>query len=135
MNNFFYANIALIEKVRGRGFSKKALLLGEKKISSKNFYSKVLKHNQKSLSLFRSCNYYIVKEYLKYFLMKKISYKKNLSLINQIESLRKKNNTNWMKILKIAFKFDPKNAAEAMGKINQYDKKISSLSLKLSRNK
>lgn len=131
----FYVNIALIKKARDKGFAKKALLLGEKKILSKNLYSRVLKNNQKSLLLFRSCNYYIVNEYKKYFLMKKNSFKKNLELINQIELLRKKNNTNWMKILKIAFKFDPKNSAEAMGKINKHDKKISKLSLKLSRTK
>jgi len=135
IKNSFYVNIALIKKARGKGLAKKALLLGEKKILSENLYSKVLKNNKKSLLLFRSCNYHINKKYKKYFLMKKNSFKKNLELINQIELLRKKNNTNWMKILKIAFKFDPKNAAEAMGKINKYDKKISKLSLKLSRTK
>jgi len=134
--NKFYVNIALIKEAQNKNFSKKALLLGENKISYENLYAKVLKNNIKSLSLFRSCNYNIVSNNKKYFLMKKKNtYKDSEKLINQIELLRKKNNTNWMDILKIAFKFDPKNASKAMNSINKYDKKISELSHKLSKHK
>jgi hypothetical protein len=60
---------------------------------------------------------------------------KSEKIIDQIELLRKKNNTNWMKILKIAFKHDPKNTSKAIGNVNKFDKKISKLSYKLSNYK
>lgn len=59
--------------------------------------------------------------------------KKNYNkIINQIQRVRSKNNVNWMNILKLAFKLDPKNASMIMKKINYDDKKISNLLKKLS---
>ena len=59
--------------------------------------------------------------------------KKNYNkIINQIQKIRSKNNVNWMNILKLAFKKDPKNASKIMKKINYDDKKISNLLNKLS---
>jgi len=55
-----------------------------------------------------------------------------LRVISKIEKLRSKNNVNWMNILRLAFKLDPKNASKIMQKINYDDKKISSLLNKLS---
>ena len=37
---------------------------------------------------------------------------KALNLINQIQKIRKKNNVNWMDMLRLAFKHDPKNASK-----------------------
>jgi antitoxin component YwqK of YwqJK toxin-antitoxin module len=49
--------------------------------------------------------------------------KKNyLKIISQIESVRKKNNTNWMDILRIAFENNPKKTAKVMSKIYKDDK-------------
>lgn len=67
--------------------------------------------------------------------MKKINIsKKNLSkqnryikIIDAIQKVRSKNNVNWMNILKLAFKLDPKAAKNIMKKINYDDKKISKL--------
>tara|TARA_B100001964_G_C13853599_1_gene431243 strand:+ start:373 stop:576 length:204 start_codon:yes stop_codon:yes gene_type:complete len=60
--------------------------------------------------------------------------KKNYNkIINQIQNVRSKNNVNWMDLLKLAFKLDPKNASKIMKKINYDDKKISSLLSKLSK--
>ena len=54
--------------------------------------------------------------------------KKNYNqIINKIQKIRAKNNVNWMNILKLAFKLDPKNSAKIMKKINYDDKKISEL--------
>ncbi len=59
--------------------------------------------------------------------------KKNYNkIINQIQKIRSKNNVNWMNILKLAFKLDPKSASKIMKKINYDDKKISILLKKLS---
>ena len=52
-------------------------------------------------------------------------------IINKIQKIRAKNNVNWMNILKLAFKLDPKNSAKIMKKINYDDKKISELLKKL----
>jgi len=49
----------------------------------------------------------------------------------QIESVRTKNNVNWMNILRIAFQKDPEAAKKCFRKINAQDKKISSLASKL----
>jgi hypothetical protein len=45
--------------------------------------------------------------------------------------MRKKNNTNWMDILRIAFENNPKKTAKVMSKIYSDDKKIGSLAKKL----
>lgn len=47
--------------------------------------------------------------------------------INRIEKIRAKNNKNWMNLLRLAFKLDPKNASKIMREINYNDKEISSL--------
>tara|TARA_S200000501_G_scaffold367313_2_gene403464 strand:+ start:6964 stop:7155 length:192 start_codon:yes stop_codon:yes gene_type:complete len=61
--------------------------------------------------------------------------KKNYSsIINKIQEIRSKNNVNWMNLLRLAFKLDPKSAAKIMKKINYDDKKIASLLKKLSKN-
>jgi hypothetical protein len=60
--------------------------------------------------------------------------KKNYNkIINQIQKIRSKNNVNWMNILKLAFKLDPKRASSILKKINYDDKKISNLLSKLSK--
>ena len=61
---------------------------------------------------------------------KKINYS---DVISKIEKIRSKNNVNWMNILRLAFKLDPKSATKIMKKINYDDKKISNLLNKLSK--
>ena len=56
-----------------------------------------------------------------------------LKIISQIEKIRSKNNLNWMNILRLAFKLDPKSAKKIMKKINYDDKKISKLLNQLSK--
>ena len=58
----------------------------------------------------------------------------DLEIINEIESIRSKNNVNWMDILRLAFKHAPDQAREIVGRINTDDTKISSLLEKLSNN-
>tara|TARA_B100001564_G_C20000674_1_gene385771 strand:- start:6 stop:191 length:186 start_codon:yes stop_codon:yes gene_type:complete len=57
---------------------------------------------------------------------------KYLKIIKQIEKIRSKNNVNWMNILRLAFKLDPKGASNIMKKINYDDKRINNLLKKLS---
>jgi hypothetical protein len=63
--------------------------------------------------------------------MKKKS-KNYLKIISQIENIRKKNNANWMDILRIAFKNNPKATAKVMCNIYSDDKKIGKFVKKLT---
>jgi hypothetical protein len=65
--------------------------------------------------------------------MKKIKKNNNyLKIISKIEKIRKKNNVNWMDILRIAFKYNPKLTAKVMSKIYSDDKRIGTLIKKLT---
>ena len=56
-----------------------------------------------------------------------------LSIIDEIEKVRTRNNVNWMDILRLAFKHDPKGAAKIMSKIYSDDLKIAKLAKKLTK--
>ena len=56
-----------------------------------------------------------------------------LKIISKIEKIRSKNNVNWMNILRLAFKLDPKEASKIMKKINHDDKQIATLLSKLAK--
>ena len=53
--------------------------------------------------------------------------------ISKVQKIRARNNVNWMNILRLAFKYAPKEAGVLMKKINSDDKKISKLLNKLSK--
>ena len=59
--------------------------------------------------------------------------KKNSSLylINKIQKIRTKNNSNWMDILRLAFKHSPRESSKIMSNIYLDDQKISKLVKKL----
>lgn len=63
---------------------------------------------------------------------KKISLK-YIKVIDQIELVRKKNNSNWMDILRVAYSFAPKKTAKIMARIYRDDSKISRLAKKLTK--
>jgi hypothetical protein len=56
-----------------------------------------------------------------------------LSIIDEIENVRSKNNVNWMDIMRLAFKNNPVEAKKLMRKIDLEDNKISDLIKKLSK--
>ena len=58
---------------------------------------------------------------------------KKLKIINKIENIRKKNNKNWMDILRIAIDKSPKETSKIMSNIYRDDNKISKLVKKLSK--
>ena len=62
--------------------------------------------------------------------MKKNKY---LLTIDKIEKIRSRNNINWMNIMRIAFKYAPRQSAKIMNKINKVDQKISKLLKDLSK--
>ena len=59
---------------------------------------------------------------------------KHLKIINQIEKARTSNNVNWMNVLRIAIKNNPKETIKILKKINKKDRVISRFLNKLSSN-
>lgn len=56
-------------------------------------------------------------------------------LINRIAIIRRRNNENWMYILKLAFKHAPKESQEIMKKISACDSEITKLTRRLGEEK
>ena len=61
----------------------------------------------------------------------KDDYKKSIKLVNKIQKIRSKNNKNWMDLLKLSLKLDPKATKKIIMEIYKYDQKISLLAKKL----
>tara|TARA_Y100001970_G_C14181495_1_gene830078 strand:- start:1594 stop:1791 length:198 start_codon:yes stop_codon:yes gene_type:complete len=57
--------------------------------------------------------------------------KNDLKIIDEIESIRSRNNVNWMDLLRIGIKHAPKETKKIIRKINSDDNKISELFAKL----
>ena len=55
------------------------------------------------------------------------------NLINSIKKIRSQNNINWMNLMRLAFKYAPKEASAIVKKINLQDKKISQILKKLEK--
>ena len=53
--------------------------------------------------------------------------KNDLRIIDEIESIRSRNNVNWMDLLRIGIKHAPKETKKLIQKINSDDNKISEL--------
>ena len=62
---------------------------------------------------------------------KKNNFRYYNNLINQIQNTRKKNNKNWMDLLRLALKLDYKSTAKILSLIYKDDQKISKLAKKL----
>ena len=52
---------------------------------------------------------------------------KDSEIINKIQGIRTRNNKNWMKILKLAFKYAPVEAKTIMSNITNCDAEINQL--------
>ena len=61
--------------------------------------------------------------------LKKIE--KGLSLINQIQNIRSKNNKNWMDLLRLSLRLDYSETSKILKEICKDDKKISILAQKI----
>tara|TARA_A100001011_G_C13849464_1_gene650273 strand:- start:371 stop:574 length:204 start_codon:yes stop_codon:yes gene_type:complete len=64
---------------------------------------------------------------------KKIDKKKIISVINQIQKIRSRNNVNWMDILRLAVDKAPTETVKLMSKINNQDRQISKLFRQISK--
>ncbi len=61
--------------------------------------------------------------------------KKNryLKILDKIEKIRGKNNTNWMNVLRLSFELAPEKTAKILSKIYKDDQRISKLAKKLKK--
>ena len=63
--------------------------------------------------------------------MKVKNYNYYLKIINSIENTRKKNNRNWMDLLRLGFKHNPNESKKILKEIFKEDKKINTLVKKI----
>ena len=56
-----------------------------------------------------------------------------MGIIDAIESVRTKNNKNWMDLLRLAFRHAPNDAAQIVAEIYREDSQISDLTRKLTQ--
>ena len=118
-------SIVILKKYRNKKIGKKALLNLEKKFQKIKIFAKVNKLNTKSINFFLSCDYCIIKNLKNFYIMKKKNKNNHIKIIENISKIRSKNNSNWMQLLKIAFKYSPTEASKVMKNIYYHDKKIS----------
>ena len=128
-------SIALDVKNQNKNIGTQCLKLFEKKINP-NFIliAKIKKKNHISIRFFEKNGFSELnnkKNVVTYYKIKNSSANVYLSIINKIENVRKKNNTNWMNILRIAFKNSPKETSKVFKQIHFSDQKINKLSSKL----
>ena len=131
-----FVSIAILKNWQNFGIAKLALRYVEIEVQKniRSIYANVNRYNKNSISLFRGLNYKIYKiEKDKIFMKKELNKFNYLKLIQKIEKIRKKNNSNWMDILKIAFKYAPNETAKTMAQIYKEDSNISKLTKKLSK--
>ena len=57
--------------------------------------------------------------------------KKYLKIINSIEKTRNKNNSNWIDLMRLSFRYNPKESKKIVKNIFKEDKKINKLIKKL----
>ena len=57
--------------------------------------------------------------------------KNGLSIVNQIEKIRSRNNKNWMDLLKLSLQLDFDATSKILNQICKHDKKISNLAKKI----
>ena len=131
--NYVNVSIAIKKQYRGKNYSSIFLDKVHDKFAKQIFVAEVIKKNLTSFYFFKKKGYSISKITKKSYFMKKLNnHKKYLKIIDQISNVRKKNNNNWMDILKIAFKNSPEESSKIMKKIFDQDTKISNLSKKLT---
>ena len=89
-------------------------------------------HSNELPNLLKSWDQNIYMTVMKYEKQKREFIKKKLDLLDQIEQTRKKNNINWMNILRNSLKVSPSKTLKILDMINQDDDKISKLFKKIN---
>lgn len=64
---------------------------------------------------------------------KNLKLKQRLKFVDQIQKLRSKNNKNWMDLLKLALKLDPRKTSKILTQIYKDDIRITKIARKISK--
>ena len=64
---------------------------------------------------------------------KKKKIEKSLKLIEQIQTIRSKNNKNWMGLVKLALKLDFETTKKILNQIYKYDNEIGKITKKINK--
>jgi hypothetical protein len=125
-----YVSICVDSMFRRKEIASSALLLVEKKFSNLNsLFAIVKKRNNASKFLFSKVGYEVIKKKNEFILMKKKI--NHLKIIDQIESIRGRNNVSWMNLLRLAYRKSPRESSKIIASIYKDDAKISKLVKKL----
>ena len=132
---FYYEiSISLFPKYQSKNIASKALKASEKILKKGMILSNIKKNNQKSLKFFLNNGYSVLSKDKKNILYKVLNNQesaRNNRLIDKIQEIRKKNNVNWMDILRIAFESSPDKTKKVFKNIFTDDKNINAISKKL----
>ena len=127
--DLFEVNINLKLNFRKTGYGTHILSESITIFSKKNICTLIAvikKENIDSIRCFQNCGFGLFEEHRGILTLQN----KNI-LIDKIETIRSKNNVNWMDLMRLAFKVAPKEAQKIFGNINTDDNEISDLLKKL----
>lgn len=138
-NLFYKVSLAIHKKYRKKNLSLYVLNLAEQKFKKNALLLAEVKNtNIASYKLFKNSNYCVLKKLKNLTIFVKILNKDKqisnyLKIIDQIESIRKVNNINWMNILRIAINHAPQETSKVFKKISFSDNYINKLSKQLTK--
>jgi ribosomal protein S18 acetylase RimI-like enzyme len=128
-------SIAFLKKFQNKNIATTCLKYFEKKLKNNRILiAKVKNNNSKSLNFFYKNDFNLLnknKSYQNLYKINLIDKNNYLKTIDRIEAIRRGNNVNWMNILRIAFKYSPKDTSKVFKRIFEDDKQINLLSKKL----
>ena len=90
--------------------------------------ARIIPTNVVSQKCFQKCGFALYEEN-----SDELIYQNKVLVINQIETVRSKNNVNWMNLMRLAFRVAPKEAEEIFKHINTDDGTIATLLNKLTK--
>ena len=135
-DNIYEISVALKKNYEGKNYASLALNYSEQILNTNCIVISKIRTNNKSSILFFKRNSYSLLETKSqsqiYFKIINKSYKNGLEkIIKSIEAARKKNNLNWMNLLKLSYSLNPLETKKIFKKISYVDKEINQLSKKL----
>ena len=133
--DFYYEiSISILPHFQLNNIGSLALSQSEKLLKNYMIISKIKLKNKRSKKFFIKNNYNILKddkEIILYKIIKQNKDTKDKKLIDKIQNIRKRNNVNWMDILRISFEKYPDQTKNIFKKIFNDDKSINKISRKL----
>lgn len=135
--NFFYkVSIAGLEKFKNKNIFSLSFTKFEDSVKkSILLIAEVKSKNIDSIRFFKNNSFQKISKKNSILTFSKLLIKNNNlkleNIIKEIEDARKKNNVNWMNLLKLSFKNNPHDTKIIFSKIKRSDKKINNLANKI----